>query len=362
MANKTRVIAFYLPQFYPTPENDKWWCPGFTEWTNVAKARPLFHNHYQPRLPGELGFYDLRLPFVREQQAKLARIAGIEGFCYWHYWFGNGKRLLDRVFHEVVESGSPDFPFCLCWANHSWYSKTWNKTKQDVLLIEQTYPGVDDYVRHFNEMLPAFKDRRYIRVNGKLLFGIFAPFDIPDAQLFMDTWNRLARENDLVGFEFFAFVQGDDYLKKMGSAKFDRIVYDAFRDVDAENKSSLYNKTIGSRKKHWFNIPLTIDYDFYTDRALRIFQQHPEFTPCIDPDFDHTPRSGAGWVAMKNSTPQKWGAFCAKIDELLKNRADDILFVKAWNEWGEGNYLEPDQKYGRGYINEMAKVFNNSNE
>ena len=139
MKSKARVIAFYLPQFYPTPENDEWWEPGFTEWTNVARAKPLFKGHYQPRIPRDLGFYDLRVPETREKQAQLAREAGIEGFCYWHYWFGNGKRLLSDVFREVVETGKPDFPFCLCWANHSWYAKTWDPNIPDKLLIEQTF-------------------------------------------------------------------------------------------------------------------------------------------------------------------------------------------------------------------------------
>ena len=139
MNNNIRPIAFYLPQFYPTKENDLWWEPGFTEWTNVARAKPLFHGHYQPRLPRDLGFYDLRVPETREKQAQMAKEAGIEGFCYWHYWFGNGKRLLSEVFHEVVTTGKPDFPFCLCWANHSWFKKTWDPTKPNTLLIEQTY-------------------------------------------------------------------------------------------------------------------------------------------------------------------------------------------------------------------------------
>lgn len=132
-----RTIAFYLPQFYPTPENDAWWGKGFTEWTNVGRAKPLFRGNYQPRVPADLGYYDLRIPEVRVRQAELARAAGIEGFCYWHYWFA-GRRLLERVFEEVVESGSPDFPFCLCWANHSWKAKTWDPTVPDKMLMEQT--------------------------------------------------------------------------------------------------------------------------------------------------------------------------------------------------------------------------------
>ena len=203
---KVRTIAFYLPQFYPTPENDKWWGKGFTEWTNVGKAKPLFKGHYQPRVPADLGYYDLRVPEVREQQAELAREAGIEGFCYWHYWFA-GRRLLDRVFTEVVESGHPDFPFCLCWANHSWYKKTWDTTKSDTLLMEQTYPGIEDYIAHFNAMLPAFKDKRYMKVGGKLIFGIFDADSITDFSLMKKTWNDLALENGLPGFFFFGFSQ-----------------------------------------------------------------------------------------------------------------------------------------------------------
>ena len=153
-----RIIALYLPQFHPIPENDKWWGPGFTEWTNVVKARPLFKGHVQPKLPADLGFYDLRLPETREAQAKLAREAGIEGFCYYHYWFG-GKQLLERPFNEVVASGKPDFPFCLCWANHSWSNKTWNRKsnlKSNSMLIEQTYPGEEDDRAHFMALFHPF--------------------------------------------------------------------------------------------------------------------------------------------------------------------------------------------------------------
>ena len=146
MSTPARLIAFYLPQFHPIPENDQWWGRGFTEWTNVGKARPLFRGHYQPRLPADLGYYDLRVPEVREAQAELARNAGIEGFCYYHYWFG-GKRLLERPFTEVINSGKPRFPFCLCWANQTW-SGVWHGAPERVL-IEQTYPGREDCVKHF---------------------------------------------------------------------------------------------------------------------------------------------------------------------------------------------------------------------
>ena len=169
--SKSRIIAYYLPQFHPIPENDLWWGKGFTEWTNVGKSKPLFKGHDQPKLPADLGYYDLRIPEVREEQAKMAKFYGIEGFCYWHYWFGNGERLLDRVFKEVLESGKPDFGFCLAWANASWGGLPYGD-KYERLLKEQIYPGIEDYTNHFYEVLPAFKDSRYLKVDNKPIFTI----------------------------------------------------------------------------------------------------------------------------------------------------------------------------------------------
>ena len=165
MSEKPRIIAFYLPQYHPIPENDAWWGKGFTEWTNVGKAKKLFPGHCQPKVPADLGYYDLRLPETREAQAEMARESGIEGFCYWHYWFGNGKRLLERPFNEVLELGKPNFPFCLAWANESWEKKSWNKNyKKNMMLIQQKYGGIADYTEHFYSLLPAFLDKRYIKI------------------------------------------------------------------------------------------------------------------------------------------------------------------------------------------------------
>src|SRR3954463_14619973 len=156
-----KPIAIHLPQFHPIPENDEWWGKGFTEWTNVTQARPLFPGHKQPHIPADLGFYDLRLEETRIAQAELAKTYGIEGFCYWHYWFGNGKRLLERPFNEVLDSGKPDLGFCLAWANAKWGGVDYGD-KYSRLLMDQLYPGPEDFTNHFNEVLPAFKDKRYM--------------------------------------------------------------------------------------------------------------------------------------------------------------------------------------------------------
>lgn len=349
--SKPRLIAFYLPQFYPTPENDKWWAKGFTEWTNVGNARPLFHGHYQPRVPADLGYYDLRLPEVREQQATMAREAGIEGFCYWHYWFA-GERLLDRVFAEVVESGKPDFPFCLCWANHSWYQKTWDPNKPNRLLIEQTYPGEEDYIAHFNAMLPAFKDKRYMRVDGKLIFGFYAPLDCPDFELFKNTWNRLAQENGLEGFYFFGFTFSVEKIDSIHKAGYDACVYDGVNEIFAH--SSLLKRF----KKRIFHTPIVTNYATYTQHFLNLLKVTPEDHPCINPNFDHSPRSAERGLILHQSTPKKWGKLCRKIFQLCQYRRfdDNLVFIKAWNEWGEGNYLEPDLKYGKAYLCELKEA------
>jgi len=348
--SKPRLIAFYLPQFYPTKENDEWWEPGFTEWTNVARAKPLFHGHYQPKIPRDLGFYDLRVPETREKQVQLAREAGIEGFCYWHYWFA-GKRLLDKVFREIVESGKPDFPFCLCWANHSWYKKTWDPTTPNTLLIEQTYPGEKDYISHFYAMLPAFKDPRYMKVHGKLIFATFAYSEVPDMQLFKNTWNRLAKENGLEGFYFIGMAGGyfaqEDVLKRG---------YDA---ACIENLTSMNfcrsktNKFLWRVIHKFTHIPRLIKFDDTTKYFNDNYTASPNIHPVIVPNFDHSPRSQHRGVIIPDSSPQKWKQMCLNVFRKASTRLheENIVFIKAWNEWGEGNYLEPDQKHGMGYIN-----------
>lgn len=351
-SKKVRAIAFYLPQFYPTPENDEWWEPGFTEWTNVAKAKPLYKGHTQPKIPRDLGFYDLRVPETREKQTLLAREAGIEGFCYWHYWFA-GRRLLDTVFREVVETGKPDFPFCLCWANHSWYQKTWVPGKGDRLLIEQTYPGEQDYIDHFYALLPAFKDKRYMKADGRLIFGVFDSDSITSFDIMKDIWNKLAKDNGLPGFFFFGLCQGEHRYKATSEKGYDAVVYEHMPTVYRTQKVSFFQRVMC----RFFHHPVTLDYSVYVDRATKYFALHPSLVPCLLPNFDHSPRSSHYGIILKGSTPEKWGGFCSEVRKIIgESNNNGLLFIKSWNEWGEGNYLEPDSVFGKQYIEQTSKA------
>ena len=368
MKKKARVIAFYLPQFHPVPENDLMWGKGFTEWTNVANAKPLFKNHYQPQIPADLGFYDLRVPEVRREQAKMAEEYGVEGFCYWHYWFGNGRRILERPFEEVVSSGEPDYPFCLGWANHSWSNKTWQKTKhftKDITFIEQTYPGDEDYILHFNTLLPAFKDKRYITVDGKPLFLVFAPGDIPNAHHFIELWQDLARKNGLEGIYFVARVSSMDiptvsntnvYDTKKNFQKYLDMGFDA---INSDTQRYAETKVMGFGRRAVRKVvrmtagnmkAACYDYEKIMEHFHNEEEKKENVFPQIIPRLDRTPRSGNDARIYVGSTPEKFGVAIDDTLKLLENKEDEhkIIFLQAWNEWGEGNYIEPDLKYGRG--------------
>jgi len=360
---KARVIAFYLPQFYPIPENDKWWGKGFTEWTNVGKAKPLFKGHYQPKVPSDLGYYDLRVPEVREQQAQMAKDAGIEGFCYWHYWFGNGKRLLDRPFNEVLASGKPDFPFCLGWANHSWANKTWNSDNQYLkskLLIEQQYIGEDDYCNHFMYALTAFKDNRYIRIDGNPVFYIYDPLNFKDVKLFISLWQQKAKDNGLNGIFFIgqAFLNND--CKRILDLGFNGVarvgIYDAVEKINGKAIDIIKRKF-----KKYFRFLMLQKYD-YADIVDNLINPNLDklemIYPIIVPNFDHSPRSGKSGLIYQNSTPELFKKLLERTLHAIETKKDDhkIIFLRSWNEWGEGNYVEPDLKYGHGYLNAIKEV------
>lgn len=372
---KARVIAFYLPQFHPIPENDKWWGKGFTEWTNVGKAKPLFKGHYQPRVPADLGYYDLRMPEVREAQADMAREAGIEGFCYWHYWFGNDKMLLERPFKEVLESGNPDFPFCLGWANHSWTNKTWEvgtkKVKEDFLM--QMHYSVEDYIKHFDYVLPAFKDKRYICVDGKPLFLIFRPLDIPSVKEFIDLWQQKAKDNGLKGIHFVGISPSIDVdnqktidvlrrkVKSQGDVLYPKLFDSGF---DAVNSRGVFRAELLARSL--FNIVkryvLRVLFNHFVlakmpQREINkfLYDEYDKLEnvyPTLLPNWDRSARSGKKARIYVDSTPNVFKEQLITALDLLKDKNFEhkILFLQSWNEWAEGNYVEPDLKYGRGFL------------
>lgn len=385
MDSKVRLIAFYLPQFHPIPENDKWWGKGFTEWTNVAKAKPLFRGHYQPHVPADLGFYDLRLPEIRQQQADMAREAGIEGFCYWHYWMGGGRLLLERPFQEVLKTGAPDFPFCLGWANGDWSNRSWSQggfMKKNSILMEQTY-GHDDFVDHFNYVLPAFKDHRYIKVDGKPLFYIHDPNTVVGLGDFISTWRALAVDNGLKGIYFVGKTDNLTYreIGKQGEGRFvvpttdmAEGLYKHILDLgfDAVNSRGLYRAEYILEGKY-SSLFRKMFYKIFKVGLLKKFKQEDinkniyveqdrweNVHPTIIPGFDRSPREGKMAVIYTNSTPEVFDAQIKSALDLVRNKQPEhrIIFLQAWNEWAEGNHIEPDLKYGHAFIDVLAKNFN----
>ncbi len=367
MKNSVKVLAFYLPQFYPIPENDTWWGKGFTEWTNVGKAKSLFKGHYQPRVPADLGYYNLRNPEIRKAQVEMAKEAGISAFCYWHYWFGNGKRLLAEVFQDVLDTGEPDFPFCLAWANHSWYSKNWNSEGviSQQLLMEQTYPGLDDAKQHFNFLVKAFKDERYIKIDGKPFLLIFDPVSIPETYLnHFELWAKEAGFNNglyLVANITHDYIEKEDMLKK----GFNAVTYQRLG-----NFTNQYLKKMGrlgrglhrlysiSKGFAFHRPPKMFDYRKYSQYLITDQDKERDVIPNIIPQWDHTPRSGWNGSLFINSTPDLFYQHVKQALIALHNKPhkEKILLLKSWNEWGEGNYMEPDIKFGKGFIRALKKA------
>ncbi len=343
---KARALAFYLPQFFPIPENDEWWGPGFTEWTNTARARRLFPGHQQPTLPADLGFYDLRVPETRQAQSDLAREYGVEAFVYWHYWFGEGDRILERPFREVLESGEPEIGFALAWANQSW-TGIWHAAG-DRVLKQQRYPGAEDDRRHFDTVLPAFRDERYFRVNGRPLFYVFRPEELPDPAAFVDRWQAMAREAGLEGL--YLVAEASDLLgqgvRYAGAARdgFDASVY--MRLPARVNRSSTFRMRAVRRLLGGPEIwP-------YSDAIVDEYPIDPHVQPCVYPNWDNTPRSGRRGLVVRGATPAKFQRNVERAVELLADRPHEerLLWIKSWNEWAEGNHLEPDLREGHAWL------------
>lgn len=364
-----KFLAYYLPQFHPIPENDKWWGKGFTEWTNVTKAKPLFKGHHQPILPADLGFYDLRLSESRIAQAELAKEYGIDGFIYYQYWFGKGKMLLEKPAEEMLKEKKPDFPFCFCWANETWKG-VWHGLDNPSILIEQKYLGKEDYIEYFNYLLPFFQDSRYIKVGNKPMFHIYRLKDIPDPDIFYKVFNELAIKAGFSGIYFIATIASDpelilnnEYIKgQVGIDVFRKMRYGQnhfFKPASLLNKIELkikkwlgHTNKVGDRLK-----PLIFDYKKGVAQ-LNIKFPHQKYISCVFPNWDNSARSGNKSLIFKNSDPEAWQEHLEKaVDELKVNPQNPpFIVIKSWNEWAEGNHLEPDRKFGLQWLEVVQRV------
>ena len=345
-----RLIAFYLPQFHPIPENDRWWGKGFTEWTNVSRATPQFVGHDQPRLPGALGFYDLRLPEVQAEQMRLARHYGLYGFCYYYYWFG-GQRLLERPLQQILADPGLDLPFCLCWANENW-TRRWDGEDQEILM-GQRHSAADDLAL-IAALEPVFRDPRYIQVDGKPLFIVYRPQILPDAAATVARWRQYAADQGLPGL---FLVAAQSFSDALGA---DDTLFDALVEfpphtvprVPLEARPRLLNPHFRGE---------LLDYRAGVTAAEAAVDAPPaKLTfPGVMTAWDNSARRREAATIFAQATPQAYGrwlsAACRRA--LRAPRPDQrLVFINAWNEWAEGAYLEPDQRHGFAYLHTTREV------
>lgn len=361
---KAKIIAYYLPQFYPCEFNDKWYGKGFTEWTNVGKAKSLFAGHYQPKVPADLGYYDLRVPEVAEKQAELARESGVFGFAYWHYWWA-GKMLLNMPAERMLETLKPDFPFMFAWANENWFKKLWDKdVKKDTLIMEQTYPGEEDNRAHFEYCLPFFKDKRYLTFDGKPMFLIYHPLNFPEVKSFIQQWDKWIKiEGVADSFYWMACAKDGGEYENTVSLGFDAVNF----SVGGERKGQrVYDNkfSIGywmySLKWHLNQLlskPSTFDYNTIIKTIwVDEYDSKENVIPTVIPNWDHTPRSGSKGDVFIDATPNNFYKLAYNVLSKVRKKGNKIVMLKSWNEWAEGNYMEPDIRFGKGFIEALNKA------
>ncbi len=356
----TRLIAFYLPQFHPIPENDEWWGEGFTEWRNVSAAKPIFPGHHQPHVPAELGYYDLRQGETRIAQAELARQYGIEGFCYYHYWF-NGRRLLEHPLNELMNSGEPDFPFCICWANENW-TRRWDGRDKEILM-QQKYSEEDDR-NHIRSLFPIFQDKRYIRINGKPLFLVYRTGDLPDPARTAEIWRdeaRLAGIGELHLCRVESMDKSDPRLMGFDAAvEFAPDWWNKGPELGTDSKL-LEHAGPGIEKICETNYVHSYEdlADTMMSKSIPDYQRYR----CVTPTWDNWARMTKGANVFLGSTPEKYRNWLSRTITATNARLmgeERLVFINAWNEWAEGSHLEPDQKFGHGYLEATSQALEES--
>ena len=337
-----KTIAFYLPQYYPIPENDRWWGPGFTDWVNVKKAVPQFSGHYQPHVPSDLGYYDLRFADIREQQADLAREHGVSGFCYYYYWF-SGTKLLHQPVESMLNSRKPDFPFCLSWANENW-TRRWDGRDEEILIEQHHHPEDDE--RLAEDLMPFFQDPRYIKIDGKPLLLIYRTDLLPDARKTVETLRSAGR---LHGFRDLCLARVESFgcsEENPEDSGFDLAVefHPHFRYEGVP-----YRMLYGNRVYSYADLVAHVNRS-RSPRYLRL--------PAVLVGWDNTARRNSGGVIFDGSSPGLYGEWLAKAVRQAERFSPEhqIVFINAWNEWAEGCHLEPDQKFGCDYLKKTAEI------
>lgn len=343
-----KVIAFYLPQYHRTPENDRWWGRGFTEWTNMQKAVPLFEGHYQPRVPLNDNYYCLTEVGTLAWQVALAKQYGIYGFCMYHYWF-SGQKLLDRPLDLWLKNPQIQLPFCLCWANETW-TKSWNVNSTDDILILQEYGDQKEWKDHFEYLYPFFVDSRYIKIQGKPLFVLYRPELLKNRRDMILFWDNLAKEK---GFPGIAFAAQQRFFNVAKEADGDLFTY------QIEYQPALVREKIEALATI-DNGVRCIDYDGAWQTVLNFKPLNHKSVPGAFVDWDNTPRKGKQGVVFKGATPIKFKRYFAQ--QLWRTESvykQDMIFLFAWNEWSEGGYLEPDDKNQYGYLAAIRDTISN---
>lgn len=357
-----RAVAFYLPQYHPVAENDAFWGKGFTEWRNVVQARPRFNGHEQPHIPADLGFYDLRLPETRAAQADMARRAGLSGFCYHHYWF-SGRRVLERPFDDVLAGGEPDFPFMLCWANENW-TRAWDGGAHEVLLA-QSYSD-EDTMAHARHLVPAFADPRYIRVGGRPAFAVYNVDDIPHVQRWADLFRQACLTEGIDPYLIRVERYLDRDLRSPAALGFDAALefqplsrnFRRWQQTRHDLKQNPRRRIANRLQRDWQDMQPWRDFDTHHDMAAFITfdscQGAPGYTcfPGVCPSWDNSARRPPGKaIIFRNSSPELFGNWLqAKVRAFRPTGDANLLFVNAWNEWAEGNHLEPCLRHGHRWL------------
>lgn len=345
-----RLIAFYLTQFHPTPENDLWWGKGFTEWTNVTKARPLFESHLQPHLPSDFGFYDLRLRETRHDQIKIAKQYGIDGFCYYYYWF-SGKRLLNLPLDDMLQDPESNMPFCLCWANENW-TRRWDAAEQEILIAQKYLP--DDALNFIKSLIPFFEDKRYIHFDNKPILIVYRPQHIPDARKTVEVWRSYCRSIGLGEIHICAaLVHGNKDYEQFG--------FDSGVEFPPHNP---HVKNINDQIRFYENFHGNVfQYAEIAQSYLNRNYGSARVFKTVFPSWDNTARIKERALVIYNSAPENYEYWLTSTIDIVKQsgRQDELIFINAWNEWAEGCHLEPDQRFGHAFLQATLNAKNGLN-